>query len=62
LVDVSSEVAYSRRQEQTPDELANMAELYQEQVGRYHLHRLDGTRPAKELARSIATTAWNGLP
>jgi thymidylate kinase len=62
LVDVSSEVAYSRRQEQTPDELANMAELYQEQVGRYHLHRLDGTRPAKELARLIAMTAWKGLP
>jgi thymidylate kinase len=62
LVDVSSEVAYSRRQEQTPDELANMAELYQEQVGRYSLHRLDGTQPAEELAGRIAVTAWRGLP
>lgn len=62
LVDVSSDVAYRRRQEQTPEELANMAELYQEQVPRYRLHRLDGTRPADELAQEIASTIWRGLP
>lgn len=61
LVAVSSDVAYSRRQEQTPEELANMAELYQEQVPRFGLHRLDGTRPADELATEIATTVWRGL-
>lgn len=61
LVDVSSEVAYGRRQEQTPQELADMAELYQEQVPRYRLHRLDGTRPADELAEQIASTIWRGL-
>lgn len=62
LVDVSSDVAYGRRQEQTPEELANMAELYQEQVPRYGLHRLDGTRPADELAQEIASTIWRSLP
>jgi thymidylate kinase len=61
LVDVSSEVAYGRRQEQTLQELADMAELYQEQVPRYRLHRLDGTRPADELAKEIVTTVWRGL-
>ncbi len=61
LVDVSSQVAYGRRQEQTPQELADMAELYQEQVPRYRLHRLDGTRPADELAKEIVTTVWRGL-
>ncbi|MGH3346694.1 MAG: dTMP kinase [Nocardioides sp.] len=61
LVDVSSEVAYGRRQEQTPQELADMAELYQEQVPRYRLHRLDGTRPADELAKEIVSTVWRGL-
>ena len=61
LVDVSSEVAYGRRQEQTPQELADMSELYQEQVPRYRLHRLDGTRPADELAVEIVSTMWRGL-
>jgi thymidylate kinase len=61
LVEVSSEVAYGRRQEQTPQELADMAELYQEQVSRYRLHRLDGTRPADALAVEIASTLWRGL-
>lgn len=61
LVDVSSEVAYGRRQEQTPQELADMAELYQDQVSRFRLHRLDGTRPADELATEIASTVWRGL-
>ena len=61
LVDVSSEVAYGRRQEQTPQELADMAELYQDQVPRYRLHRLDGTLPADTLAHEIAATVWRGL-
>lgn len=61
LVDIPSDVAYGRRQEQTPQELADMAELYQEQVPRYRLHRLDGTRPADALALEIVSTVWRGL-
>jgi thymidylate kinase len=61
LVDVSSEVAYDRRQEQTPEELASMGELYQEQVGRFGLQRLDGTEAADALHQRIALTAWRGL-
>jgi thymidylate kinase len=61
LVEVTSSVAYSRRQDQTPDELANMAELYEEQVERFRLHRLDGTAPPKTLGERIAVAAWKGL-
>ena len=61
LVDVSSEVAYGRRQEQTPQELADMSELYQEQVPRYRLHRLDGTRPADELVTRTTVEKGHGV-
>jgi thymidylate kinase len=61
FVDVTSGVAYSRRQEQTPEELAMMAELYQEQRSRFRLHRVDGTQAAAVLAEGIAATAWSGL-
>jgi len=61
LVDVSSEVAYGRRQDQTPEELATMSELYQDQVARYRLHRLDGTEVADVLAKQVAAAAWRGL-
>lgn len=61
LVEVSSHVAYSRRQEQTPEQLATMAELYLEQVSRFHLHRLDGTQPAKTLGQRVAVAAWRAL-
>ena len=61
LIDVSSEVAYSRRQEQTPEELATMAELYQEQVPRFGLHRLDGTQSADALGEQVAVAVWRGL-
>jgi len=61
FVDVSSPVAYSRRQEETPEQLADMAELYQEQVARFGLHRLDGTRPPEELSEHVAVSAWRDL-
>lgn len=61
LVAVSPEVAYGRRQEQTPEELTSMSELYEEQVDRYGLRLLDGTRPPDDLAAEIATEAWRGL-
>ena len=61
LVEVSSEVAYGRRQEQTPEELASMAELYQEQVAPFRLHRLDGTQAEDVLAKQVAIAAWRGL-
>ena len=61
LVDVSSKVAYFRRQEQTPEELATMAELYQEQLPRYDLVRLDGTEPPDVLAERIRVAAWQSL-
>jgi len=61
LVDVSSEVAYSRRQEQTPEELATMSELYQEQIARFRLHRLDGTKEPAVLADQVVHTTWRGL-
>ena len=62
LVDVSSEVAYSRRQEQTPEELAHMCELYHEHVARFGLRRLDGTEDPDVLSDDIAVAAWRGLP
>lgn len=61
LIDVSSEVAYGRRQEQTPEELASMGELYQEQIARFGLQRMDGTEAADALHQRIALTAWRGL-
>ena len=53
-------VAYGRRQEQTPQELADIAG-WPGQVPRYRLHQLDGTPPADELAKEIVTTVWRGL-
>ena len=61
LVDVSSRVAYSRRQEQTPEELEHMCELYHEHLARFGLHRLDGTRAPADLSEDIAIAAWRGL-
>lgn len=61
LVEVSSHVAYSRRQEQTPEELGTMSELYQEQVARFRLHRLDGTQAADALGERVAVAVWRGL-
>jgi thymidylate kinase len=61
LVAVSPEVAYHRRQEQTPEELTSMSQLYEEQVDRYGLRVLDGTLPGHELAAVIAVEAWQGL-
>jgi thymidylate kinase len=62
MVDVSSQVAYSRRQEQSREQLALMCELYQEQVARFHLHRFDGTRTADGLSERVAVAVWRGLP
>lgn len=62
LVAVPSEVAYARRQDQTPDELTSMARLYDDQVHRFGLQRLDGTRAADKLSRQIAMAVWQGLP
>ncbi|MGI8901488.1 MAG: hypothetical protein ACR2HA_11300 [Nocardioides sp.] len=61
LVDVSSGVAYGRRQEQTPEELAHMCELYHEHLARFRLHRFDGTRAPGPLSEDIAVAAWRGL-
>ena len=61
LVEVTPETAYTRRQEQTPEELSSMAELYREQVDRYALRVVDGTRPQEELADDVAVAAWEGL-
>ena len=62
LVDVPSQVAYGRRQDQTPEELGAMSELYREQVARFGLHRLDGTDPADVLASQVAVAVWRALP
>ncbi len=61
LVNVRPEVAYGRRQEQTPEELRSMFELYQEQVGRFDLQVMDGTTPGDDLATTVAVEAWRGL-
>ncbi len=61
LVDVDPKVAYGRRQEQTPEELAAMFQLYQEQVRRFDLRVLDGTCPGDDLATRVAVEAWRGL-
>ena len=61
LVAVPGEVAYGRRQEQTLEELTAMATLYDEQVARFDLLRLDGTEPADALSRRVVSLAWQGL-
>ena len=61
LVAVSPEIAYQRRQEQTPEELTSMSELYEEQVDRYGLRLLDGTQPRDRLAAAVALEAWREL-
>lgn len=61
LVEVPSELAYSRRQEEDLEQLSTMSELYQEQVPRYHLRRLDGSEASEVLAKRVAVAAWRGL-
>ncbi len=61
LIAVPSDVAYARRQDQTPDELAAMSQFYDEQVGRFGLLRLDGTEPADALGSRVASMAWQGM-
>lgn len=61
LVAVSGDVAYGRRQEQTLDELTVMARLYEEQVPRFGLVRLDGNEPADELSHRVIKETWPGL-
>ncbi len=61
FVNVDPAVAYGRRQEQTPEELTSMFELYQEQVRRYDLRVLDGTSPGDDLAIRVAVETWQGL-
>ena len=58
LVAVPSEVAYARRQDQTPDELTAMSQLYDEQLARFGLLRLDGTDPADALGGRVISLAW----
>jgi len=61
LVAVSSDVAYERRQEQSPEELSVMSRLYDEQVPRFGLVRLDGTEPADQLSQRVVKAAWRGM-
>jgi thymidylate kinase len=61
LVEVPDEIAHSRRQEESLEQLSTMSELYQEQVARYRLRRLDGTEDPQVLARHVAIAAWRGL-
>ncbi len=61
LVAVPSDVAYERRQDQTPEELAAMARFYDQQQASFGLVRLDGTRPPLEIASEVAPTAWRRL-
>ncbi len=61
LVAVPSEVAYTRRQDQTPDELKLMTRLYDEQAARFRLVRLDGTEPPDSLSHQVVRMAWRGL-
>jgi thymidylate kinase len=62
LVEVPSEVAYSRRQDQTPEELALMARLYDDQAQRFGLVRLDGTRHPDDLRAEVRRLIWDALP
>ncbi len=61
LVAVPSDVAYARRQDQTPEELLAMSRLYDEQVPRFGLIRLDGTDPAEVLGQQVVIAAWRGM-
>lgn len=61
LVAVPGEVAYARAGEWEPEQLKAMARLYEEQVDRYRLVRLDGTQPIEVLARRVAVAAWQGM-
>lgn len=62
-LDVPAEVAYGRKPEQFPlERLAARRPLYQAELERAGAVRLDGTRPAAELAAQIARETWRRLP
>lgn len=61
LVAVPADVAYSRRQEQSPEELATMAGLYEDLAPRFGLVRLDGTQSVDELSQRVFAAAWRGM-
>ncbi len=61
LVSVPSDVAYARRQDQTPEELALMTRLYEDSAARFGLIRLDGTRPVEDLAHQVLASTWQSL-
>lgn len=62
LMEVPSEVACARRQQYPLAQVRVMAELYEEQVDRYHLHVLPGEEPPDLLAKRVAVSVWRGLP
>ena len=62
LLDISAEVAQTRKQEDEPEWLARLERLYREEQPRLGVRRLDGTRPRDELAAEIAREVWDALP
>jgi thymidylate kinase len=61
-LDVPPETSLARKHDRwTFDDLAAQARLYREEYGRLGAVRLDGLRPADELAAEIAETVWRAL-
>lgn len=62
FLDVRPGTAYARKPEQFgPDELAEQAQRYREEHRRLGYERLDGERPAHDLAADIAFDVWRAL-
>ena len=61
LLDVAPETAWERKGEQGPVPLRRQRELYLAEHRALGVERLDGERPADELAAHIAWRAWQAL-
>lgn len=61
FLDVSPEVAFERKPEWELCDLKGRVKLYSEEYARLGVRRLDGTRPADELAAEIAADVWGAL-
>jgi thymidylate kinase len=62
FLDVEASTAYRRKREQFgPQELAEQAQRYREDHRRLGYRRLDGERPADDLAATIGLDVWRAL-
>lgn len=63
FLDISAETSLARKEDRwRAEELRAHVELYRRELPRSGVRRLDGERPAAELAAEIAEAVWRALP